>query len=313
MADVVGTIAITGADGNVGRKLVSCFLSDDRCERIYAIDKYWRGGRGSNFDNPKVVAIESDLLSITGEWRRAVQNADAIVHLAAQNPHTDASWVDATASMEMTANLVSLAAQGKTKRFIFASTNHVMGGYKSGCDFSSSGWLSVNLEPKPGTKWHNGTHLVDSTIYATSKLMCEHLLKSVASTSNLLAVSVRIGWVQPNANEPDTLSIAGDAKYDNGVSARTDEDHLTQHWFRCMWLSNRDLHALFRGALWYPSEKWDSNMIVVNGMSANKGMPWDISATSELLGYVAQDDCFMHLAPHASFISKGAGQLPIPA
>ena len=35
---------------------------------------------------------------------------------------------------------------------------------------------------------------------------------------------------------------------------------------------------------------WDARAVVVNGMSANRAMPWDIRLTSRLIGYEPEDD-----------------------
>jgi nucleoside-diphosphate-sugar epimerase len=60
----------------------------------------------------------------------ALAGVDAVIHLAAQNPNPDASWEDASASFDMTAKLVDTCAKASVSRLVFASSNHVMGGYK---------------------------------------------------------------------------------------------------------------------------------------------------------------------------------------
>ena len=58
-------------------------------------------------------------------------------------------------------------------------------------------------------------------------------------------------------------------------------------WFRLMWLSNRDYCQLMeRCILADPGIQF----AIVNGMSANTGMRWDIEHTHQLLGYKPQDD-----------------------
>jgi hypothetical protein len=54
-----------------------------------------------------------------------------------------------------------------------------------------------------------------------------------------------------------------------------------------MWLSNRDfLHLMERCLLADLPEKF----LVVNGMSANSGMRWDLTTAQKILGYEPQDD-----------------------
>ena len=58
-------------------------------------------------------------------------------------------------------------------------------------------------------------------------------------------------------------------------------------WFRLMWLSNRDYCQLMERCL---TADASIRFGVVNGMSANTGMRWDIEHTRRLVGYEAQDD-----------------------
>ena len=43
-------------------------------------------------------------------------------------------------------------------------------------------------------------------------------------------------------------------------------------------------------ALRAEATQWPARAIVVNGMSANRGMPWDIAMTARLIGYEPEDD-----------------------
>jgi hypothetical protein len=80
---------------------------------------------------------------------------------------------------------------------------------------------------------------------------------------------VRIGWVRPGENR------AADIAPERGP------------WFRLMWLSNRDFCQLMERCL---LAELPTRFAVVNGMSANTGMRWDIESTRRLLGYEPRDD-----------------------
>lgn len=286
-------VVVTGAAGNVGRKLVNHFAHDSRCERVIAVDNTPFTEEFPEAIRSKVHLVECDLLALSNESYGIFGGADIIVHLAAKNPHTDAKWCDAAASVEMTSNILLAAAECNVPRFVFASSNHVMGGYKEGCDFTRSGWLSTAIEAAPGTRWYNGKQFADSTIYASGKLMTESLIRSFTSLRpDFSAIAVRIGWVQPGENIPNTISISGDPKYGTVGEPDNEADQLTLRWFQSMWLSNRDLGNLFRSAAWATDRAWPTKMIVVNGMSDNSGMPWDIRRTCDLIGYEPVDDCF---------------------
>jgi hypothetical protein len=54
-----------------------------------------------------------------------------------------------------------------------------------------------------------------------------------------------------------------------------------------MWLSTRDLGQLFECCI--TTEKEPGSSMLVNGMSNNEGMVWDIEETRRRLGYEPQD------------------------
>ena len=220
---------------------------------------------------------------------------DAVIHLAAQNPYPDASWEDASASFDMTAKLVDACAKAGVSRFVFASSNHVMGGYKDTPVALSDGGLTTDLPPLVGTRVKTSEGLIDSTAYAAAKLMGERVLAVKAETGAFSAVLLRIGWCQPGENSPETISAAGTPK-----SSLIETDPEREHdlrWFRAMWLSNGDLVRAVFAALRADASAWPSPAIVVNAMSANWPSPWDLSAGRKLIGYKPLDDVSSYAAP----------------
>jgi nucleoside-diphosphate-sugar epimerase len=291
------TVLVTGASGNLGQKLIAHLLARPWCERILGIDV---PGAPAGLQDPRVAYVAADLADPTDRaWRAAVADADGLVHFAARNPYPDASWADSCVSYDMTVNLVGAAAEAGTKRLVFASSNHVMGQYKDAplADRIGPGRLGVDLEPGPGTTWFDGTRVRQGTAYAVSKLMGERLCVGAAAGSDgrFTAVSVRIGWCQPGANEPRTISATG---LPADQSPTTDHPDAARDlaWFRAMWLSNRDFLQVIEKALTAPAADWPAPGIVVNGMSDNAGMGWDIGPTRRLLGYAPQDDLYRSLA-----------------
>jgi nucleoside-diphosphate-sugar epimerase len=286
MADI-GTVLITGAQGNLGRKLIAHWVAGSWCERVIGVDR----AIGQDVaEDSRVRMVEGDLTDPRDRrWRDALTEADAVVHLAARNPYPDAPWEDAVVSFDMTANLLQAAALSGVRRFVFASSNHVMGQYKDPplSDRIAPGRLTTALPPGPGTRWFNGHIVVQGTAYATSKLMGERACAAVAEASDTLtSVSVRIGWCQPGENRPDTINTSGLP----GEGATGPDTERDLKWFRSMWLSNRDYAQVMECALRADAAAWPSRAIVVNGMSANRGMPWDIAMTARLIGYEPEDD-----------------------
>jgi nucleoside-diphosphate-sugar epimerase len=280
---VARTIVITGGAGNLGTKLAAHLSAQDWCKRLVLLDVVAPKALPA-----KAEALLGDLLDPRGSWQDAVAAADGIVHFAALNPYPDASFAEAAASLEMTANLF-LAAARRSVRIVFASSNHVMGRYKE--EALGAGELTTELPPLPGTRALSNGVLQDSPAYASAKLMGERLLRAVATRpgSTLTGVSLRIGWCQPGENHPRTIS--GDGMPVDREPVGLSEDALRDlTWFRNMWLSNRDFCQVFSLALTADAAAWPAPALVLNAMSANRGMPWDLKPTRRYLGYEPQDD-----------------------
>ena len=110
---------ITGAGGGLGRKLIAALLADPACTRIVAADLT----PPADLADGRIEMVAGSLLDAEGEWARAMAGCDTVVHFAAQNPHTDASWADATASFDMTMAVFDRAANHGVSRVVFASSN----------------------------------------------------------------------------------------------------------------------------------------------------------------------------------------------
>jgi nucleoside-diphosphate-sugar epimerase len=292
----IGRVPITGANGNLGQKLIAHLLASSWCEAIIGVD---RAVAESPAAGDRVEPVAADLTDARdARWRDAMRGVDAVVHFAAQNPYPDAGWNDACASFDMTQHVVEAAAAAGVRRLVFASSNHVMGQYKDPplADLLTPGGLTTSLEPGPGTRWFDGRQIVQGTAYAVSKLMGERLCvgKAALSGGAFTTVSLRIGWCQPGDNRPETISATG-IPADAGQATAHPSAERDLAWFRNMWLSNRDFAALLECALVAEASGWPSPGIIVNGMSGNAGMPWEIGTARALIGYVPQDDVWARL------------------
>ena len=291
----VRCVLVTGAGGNLGTKLIAHLLASAWCGGVIGVDRTPAGLPPGE----RLEQVEADLADPRdGRWRAALARADALVHLAAQNPAPSAPWSDACASFDQTAHLAGAAAAAGVRRLVFASSNHVMGQYKDPplADGLAPGTLATDLPPGPGTSRREAGRAVRDEAYAVSKLMGERLCVAAAGLSGgaLTAVAVRIGWCQPGENRPETINATGIGA--DGTPAERDPGHARDlAWFRNMWLSNRDFAHLMERALLADAARWPAPGIVVNGMSANAGMPWDIAATGARLGYAPRDDIWRHL------------------
>lgn len=289
-------IAVTGALGNLGWKLLCHLAEHSATPRLVGLDlKEAEPGHLEQLQTiaeihaepPQIDLISCDLSNWHDtRWRTIINEVSAVVHFAAKNPFPEATWEDATVSIDMTNNLCQASADSPTlSRFVFATSNHVMGRYK-GANLKP-GQLATDLEAGVGTLWHTGQKDMDSTVYAVAKFAGERLCKTLAQKSDTSFVCVRIGWCQPGENLPATLSAAGTPTQQSEADPALEK---TNHWFRNMWLSNRDFLHLFERALLADTTTWPEKCVVVNGMSNNTDMAWDLSATRQYLAYEPKDN-----------------------
>lgn len=286
MASSDASVLVTGANGNLGRKLVAHLAADARFSRVVALDL-----APADASSDRVLPVAVDLSRPSPALDAAFVEVDAVVHLAARNPYPNADWEDGAVSFDMTLNAIEAARRGGARRFVFASSNHVMGGYKDVEPSLAPGALTPHLPPRPGTR------TVDVDVpraYAAAKLMGERALAARAAMDGMTAVSLRIGWCQPGPNHPSTISAAGVPDTSSPATADRARNLL---WFRSMWLSNGDFLRAVVAALTADAAAWPAPAIVVNAMSDNAGMPWDLAPTRALIGYAPRDDAWRHLEP----------------
>jgi nucleoside-diphosphate-sugar epimerase len=293
------TVFVTGACGNLGRKVIEAFAQTAWCHHIIGVDLQDDASGFSPAARSRLALTRGDLTRPEPAWRDALATADAVVHLAARNPQPHASWAESMASFDMTANLLLAAAQAGLHRFVFASSNHVMGGYKDPplADGLGPGRLTTALPPAPGTRWHDGTGMIDSTAYSLSKAMGERLCQAAAGASSdgLTTVCVRVGWTQPGENHPAGISHSGSHVAGRAQFVSNEADRRALRWYRNMWLSNADLGALFAAAVTADATAWPARGIIVNGTSRNRDTDWDLAPGQVLIGYAPQDDIYDHV------------------
>ena len=294
MADTgPSTILVTGAAGNLGGKLVSHLVGLPWVRKIYCLDV--RPMTGGVYDSSKVAAIVADLGDANDQrWYEAAETADAIVHFAVRNPSPTGDWNDAVIAVDMTANLLN-HANGTSCRFVYASSNHAMGGYKN-LDLSSIGKLSSKTPPLPGTPMWMPSGYVAPNMYGGSKLVGERLIraKAIASAGTFTGVALRIGWCLSDDDGPERIGRDGPAVA--GSARQSPEDYARDTtWYRNMWLSRGDFTAEFTAALTADANRWPEPGIVVNAMSGNRGMVWDMDEARDWLGHIPKDDVWTAL------------------
>lgn len=290
-------VVITGGAGNMGSKaaahLVACGAD------VHVLDPWDPSNRV-----PGVTYHKGNMLTLN-RWPQLFNDAFAVIHLAAVNPYPGLSWAEAADSIELNMTVMAEAARRRVPRLIFASSNHVMGGYKElggpivGPDAPP---FDVSLPVEVGTKWAAAGAWHDSVAYATAKIAGERIANSLAlSHPHTQFISIRIGWCQPGENVPEQMDAGGGGT--NAVSSSSfsraesvypddsyyDED-LILEWYKKMWLSNRDWQQLAERCVYAQLPDDTPHHLIVNANSKNTGSRWDVSGTTRFLGYQPQDD-----------------------
>ena len=247
-------VVITGAAGHLGRKLRRHL---EGAHDLCLLDREARGEDGIYL---------ADLAHWNAKWTRQFHGADAVFHFAA-DPEAYHDWPELIGpNLDALIHVYQAALAGGVKRFVFASSNHVMGGYQDAPGVR----LTPDLPPRPGLRYVAKGQPRQSFAYAAGKLFGERLGKCHAEAHGLEVIAVRIGWMlRGTPNEPSYIP-----------PERGD-------WFRLMWLSDRDFCQLMERCL---DAVLPRKFVIVNGMSANTGMAWDLASTREILGYEPRDD-----------------------
>jgi len=192
----------------------------------------------------------ADLSRWDDAWASQFRDVDAVVHFAA-DPSPRATWESTIRlNFDLTMNVFEAAARGSAKRLIFASSNWVVAGHRF------EDWpLTPETPPYPVNP------------YGISKLLGERLGRSYSDRWNLSVICFRIGYCQRGENKPGTHMGWG-------------------LWGQRMWLSDRDLCQGFEKAVAAPSTL---RFAILNLMSRNDGMRWDLEPTRSAIGYVPLD------------------------
>lgn len=206
--------------------------------------------------------VTADLSQYDETWARQFENVDAVIHLAG-DAYATASWASVQRfNIDLTLNVFRAARNHLAKRIVFASSNWVMAGYRFGSER-----LTTELAPRPINP------------YGCGKLLCERAGRQLWQQTDISFIALRIGCCQHiQGNNPGP-------QIEHGL------------WGQQMWLSDRDLcHGMERAAL-----AEGVPFAVLNLMSDNPGMRWDIEQTRRVIGYVSRDS---HLAVNTPAIEE---------
>ena len=172
------TVLITGACGNLGRKLRAAWAD---VYDLVLIDK------AAALDDPDVIV--ADLSVLDDDWITHFHGVDTVVHLAA-NGNEFAPWDELIGpNLDALANVFHAAALAGAERVLFARSNHDMGEYQHLGD----GPITIDMPPMPDGP------------YAVTKLVGERLGRSSGAGIRPHLYRDPTGLDPGGENRPDTL------------------------------------------------------------------------------------------------------------
>jgi NAD(P)-dependent dehydrogenase (short-subunit alcohol dehydrogenase family) len=164
-------VVVTGAAGHVGQLTSQALAGRDR---LRLIDLEWPVGEPDAEDGTERLALD---LSHRHSWDKAIESADAVVHLAGHPyPGIDARTAVESGAM-LTAELAAAAAGSGVKRIVFASSIHTMGLHHRHGAFP----ISQQWPARPCCE------------YGAAKLFSENLLQILTERTPISVVCLRLG------------------------------------------------------------------------------------------------------------------------
>lgn len=236
-------ILITGISGRIGTVLARDLKQDHEIRGV-ATDPHWT-----------MAGVDYLCGSITSKEmvESAVRGMDCVIHLAA-DPRPEAPWESTLRNnIDGMYLVVNAAVRAGVKKLIYASSNHITGGYTD-----TRTPMNVDMPVAP------------DSMYGVSKAFGEALGRYAYQYHGLAFIALRIGYFNEE-NHPYAPIPLSDVE----------PDLLAK-----MWISHRDLIQLVRKSVLAK----DPVFAVFYGVSDNSGSLWDLSNARDILGYVPQDN-----------------------
>jgi len=236
-------IVVTGSSGLIGRRLCADLAAD---HHVVAVDR----------SDPKLPLDIANFESL----RRTLDDSFAVIHLAA-TASLDAPWTDVQTNIAGTYNVFEAARLAGCRHVIFASSNHVVGGYERSGAAGPSTPLSNDAAARP------------DSLYAVGKIFGEALGRYYSDAFGMRIACIRIGSMN-EANSPTPPQSRLPWRRDAAAQRR----------LRATWFSHRDLARLIRAIL-----ERDVAYAIVYGVGDNRERFWDLKPGSDAYQYFPSD------------------------
>lgn len=244
-------VAITGADGNVGRQALEALSDHDLTALTHS----------------ETEDIDSEVADVTDAERveEVLSGQDAVVHLAA-NPSPDADWEGVNdVNVDGAYNVFEACVENDVSRVVFASSNHVS-------------HMSNARDPAEPESLVEAPSVVDAddpprpdSYYGVSKVAGEALGSYYADRHGLEVINLRIGWLLEDSELEETQEKS--------------EDHA--RYARAMWLSPRDCRVAIESAT---TAQLPESPMTVNAVSANDDRYLSLTHAIRGIGYRPRDN-----------------------
>ncbi len=174
-------ILVTGAAGNIGRKLVDHLRAVPGAYDVVCLDV----AKCAPYTD-----ASHDLSKWNDSWTEQFVGVDVVVHLAADRYPT-ADWKTVLPlNIDLLLNVYEAARKHRVSRIIFASSNWVLGGYR----FEGNVCLTHETSPRPVNP------------YGAAKLFGERIGKQLSDIQGISVINLRIGynqWLRDNMPSPE--------------------------------------------------------------------------------------------------------------
>lgn len=265
-------ILLTGAYGRVGTAIIDHLSGKEKYQFTYLDLEDPDSGPYKEFDT--FVADVSDYKQI----RPAFEDQDAVIHLAAI-PTTEGKWPEVLSNNIIGMyNVLEATKEAGIKKFIFASTNHVVGMYEreNAPDI---------YHPDHKLKLDHTVSVRPDSLYGVSKAFGEDLGRFYSDNYDIQFYALRICSLRHKKyNHP-----YGDAErgVDKGKWKRNSEAYKNKvARMKAMWISRSDFAQLIEKCL----EDESVNFDIFYAVSNNDARWFDIDHARKVLGYKPENN-----------------------
>lgn len=275
-------ILVTGAYGRCGTAIIDQL--HDRPE--YEFTYFNRSDRDDDHEYGGYETVVGDVADYDAV-REAMEGHDAVIHLAAY-PWVEGTFEDVLEPNILgTYNVLRSAQEAEVESVIFASTNHVVGGYETE--------LAPEIyTPESGILLDHNTPVRPDSFYAVSKIYGEGLGRYYVENHEYPTQFYALRICSIRHSEYDHPYGDAERGVDDGDWERGSTEYEKEvARMKAMWYSRRDFAQQIECCLQDETVDFD----IFYGVSGNRRRWVDLEHARSVIGYTPQDDAADWHAP----------------